>query len=269
VHPFEEVPDPTKPEKLTNELPVDAALGKVDYYEVTGFADHKASAEVWYKLLNLGFRIAAAGGTDAMTNYASLHGPVGLNRTYVRGPRGSLNGDAWLEGLKRGRSFATNGPLLRFTLGDQPIGGELKLKAPADDVKFSATLRSLMPVDHLQIVCNGQVAKDLSLAGSKDSADVSGTLPLAQGGWCLLRTWSNRAEFPILDYYLYASTSPVYVSIEGLPERAPDDARYFIAWIDRVIDAATKHTGYNTDAEKQTVLQQLQAARAVYVEKAK
>jgi TolB protein len=38
VHFFYTVPDPTK-EKLTNALPVDAALGKVDYYEVIGFAD--------------------------------------------------------------------------------------------------------------------------------------------------------------------------------------------------------------------------------------
>ena len=85
-------------------MPVDAALGLVDYYEVLGFADHRASAAVWYRLLNCGLRIAAAGGTDAMTNYASLRGPVGLNRTYVRiadRPAGAAaRRDAWLAGLR-------------------------------------------------------------------------------------------------------------------------------------------------------------------------
>ncbi len=40
VHPFDSYPDPrdsTKP--LTHELPVDVALGKVDYYEAMGFVD--------------------------------------------------------------------------------------------------------------------------------------------------------------------------------------------------------------------------------------
>jgi hypothetical protein len=268
VHPFDHVPDPSK-EELSNELPADAALGKVDYYEVLGFADHKSSAEVWYKLLNLGFRISAAGGTDAMANYASLHGPVGLNRVYVKVPPGPLNAETWLEGLKRGQTFATNGPLLRFTLGEQPVGGEVKLKGVPSQVRFNATLRSMLPLDHLQLVCNGQVAKELSLAPSKDSADLSGTIPLSQSGWCLLRTWSDKAQFPILDYYLYATTSPIYVSVEGAPQRAPKDAQYFVAWMDRVIESASKHPGYNSEAEKQDVLKQLRAARAVYVEKAK
>ena len=74
-------------------------LGKVDYMEILGFSDHRATAAVWYRLLNLGFRIPAAGGTDAMANFASLRGPVGMNRTYVRVP-GEVTVEEWLEGLE-------------------------------------------------------------------------------------------------------------------------------------------------------------------------
>jgi len=109
VHPFDTYPDPAK-EKLTNELPVDVALGKVDYIEVLGFSDHKSTARVWYKLLNCGFHLPTAAGTDAMANFASLRGPVGLNRVYVEVPKGKLDVDPWLANLKRGRTFATNGP---------------------------------------------------------------------------------------------------------------------------------------------------------------
>ena len=58
------VPDPfAKPaQRITDELPVDVALGKLDYMEIVGFSDHKSTAEVWYKLLNLGFKIPAGGG---------------------------------------------------------------------------------------------------------------------------------------------------------------------------------------------------------------
>ena len=44
----------------------------------------RRSAEVWYRLLNCGFRIPAGAGTDAMANYASLRGPVGLNRAFAK-----------------------------------------------------------------------------------------------------------------------------------------------------------------------------------------
>ncbi|PMY59688.1 hypothetical protein, partial [Pseudomonas sp. MPR-R3A] len=57
VHPFDEELHPANPsEPLASELPVDVALGKVDYIEIVGFADHRITAGVWYRLLNLGFR---------------------------------------------------------------------------------------------------------------------------------------------------------------------------------------------------------------------
>ena len=118
VHPFDSVPDPLDAEQsLTHEIPVDVALGKVDYYEAVGFnVDPFATQTVWYRLLNCGFRIPTGAGTDAMTNYASLRGPVGLNRVYVKTPA-PLDHRRFLEALVAGRTFATNGPLLGFTLG--------------------------------------------------------------------------------------------------------------------------------------------------------
>ena len=77
---------------------MDLALGKVDYIEVLGFADHKSTANVWYRLLNCGFRLPTAAGTDAMANFASLRGPVGLNRVYAKVPAGPLNiGSGWIR----------------------------------------------------------------------------------------------------------------------------------------------------------------------------
>ena len=122
VHPYDTFPDPAKDATLTHELPVDAALGKVDYVEVLGFSDHKSTAAVWYRLLNCGFRLPAAAGTDAMANFASLRGPVGLNRVYANVPRGPLDIQSWLSSLKQGHTFATNGPLLGFTLGGRVLG---------------------------------------------------------------------------------------------------------------------------------------------------
>lgn len=266
VHPFDEAPDPfaQSPQTITDELPVDVALGKVDYIEVVGFSDHRATASIWYRLLNLGYRIPAGAGTDAMANYASLRGPVGMNRVFARSSGGQLSEDSLLAALKAGRTFATNGPLLDFTLGGEQPGSTLKLDSAQPAEAFHATLRSVAPVDHLEVVCNGKVAATLRLDGSRESADVDGTVPLAESGWCVLRASSDAAEYPVLDNYVYATTSPVYVSLAGRRERSPEDAKFFVAWIDRMIATTSRYPDWNSAAEKQGVLEQLRRAQEIF-----
>ena len=262
VHPFDSFPDPFRDVSLTAELPADVALGKVDYIEVLGFSDHKSTAAVWYKLLNCGFRLPTAAGTDFMGNYASLRGPIGLNRVYAEVKSGPLTIDPWLAAIKAGHTFATNGPLLRFSLGGQEIGGEVRLDKK-QEVPFSAELKSIVPVDHLQIVCNGKVAREITLEGDRRSAHAQGSIPLDASGWCVLRAFSDKAEYPILDLYPYATTSPAYVSVAGAPVRNAADAAYFVAWVDRLIAAARSNTAWNTDTEKQAVLSMFRDAREI------
>ncbi len=263
VHPFDTFPDPAKDDSLTAELPADVALGKVDYIEVVGFSDHKSTAEVWYKLLNCGFRLPTAAGTDFMGNYASLRGPVGLNRVYAGVDPGPLKIDPWLSAIKSGKTFATNGPLLRFSLGGQAIGGEVRFEKK-QDVHFSAELHSIAPVDHLQIVCNGKVAQELALNRDRTSAQVDGSISIGTSGWCVLRAFSDKAEYPILDLYPYATTSPVYITVAGAPLHNPADATFFVTWMDRLISAARNNSSWNTEAEKQSVLSMLEEAKTKY-----
>ncbi len=266
VHPFDAEPDPANTgAPLTNDLPVGVALGKVDYLEVVGFSNHLATSAVWYRLLDCGFRLPAGAGTDAMADYASLRGPVGLNRVYVR--TGARPGHAaWLAGIRAGRTFATNGPLLEFTLGGKTIGDELRLPAAADAVPLTAVLRSIVPVDHLQVIGNGKVVADLPLEGSRTTASIRRAIPIAASGWYVLRAYADGPAHPVMDIFPYATTSPIYVSVAGAPTRSPEDAGYFAAWIDRLENAARAHRGWNGEAEKEAVLSDLARARAVYQE---
>jgi TolB protein len=266
-HPFDEVPDPSAkpPQAITDELPVDVALGKLDYMEIVGFSDHKSTAAVWYKLLNLGFKLPAGGGTDATTNYAApIRGQVGFDRVYVWTPQWPTTPDTWLENLRQGRTLATNGPLLEFTLGREMVGSELKFADPQAAIPFTAKLASVVPVDHLEVVCNGKVAQNLKLEGARDVGDASGTIPLNESGWCVLRAWSEKADYPVMDNYTYATTSPVYVTIAGKRPYSREDADYFKAWIDRTIEITDKYPDWNSTEEKQEVLKKLRDARAVY-----
>jgi len=269
VHPFDEEPNPfaNPPQRITDELPVDVALGKLDYMEIVGFSDHKATAAVWYRLLNLGFRIPAGAGTDATANYAApIRGIVGMDRVYVWVPAWPLNLAIWMNGLKHGRTFATNGPVINFTLAKEMVGGELNLNASQDAVPFTARLQSIVPVDHLEVVCDGKVVQSLLLDGPKVSADVSGKIPLKESGWCLLRASSDKAEYPVMDNYAYATTSPIYVTVADHKPRSPADAKYFAAWIQRTIEVTEKYPDWNSAAEKELVMKRLREAKKIYEE---
>jgi Tol biopolymer transport system component len=267
VHPFDDYPEPiAKPhETLTNELPVDVALGKVDYMEILGFSDHRSTAHVWYQLLNLGFRIPAAGGTDAMANYSSLRGPVGMNRVYARVGGGDLSPAEWMASLKAGHSFATNGPLLGFTLGGAGIGDELTFAGAEPRVAFSVRMRSIVAVDHLDLVCNGRVVRSFVRGKPLDHGDFSGSIALKDSGWCVVRASTDAGRYPVLDTYVYATTSPIYITVGGRKPRSPDDARYFAAWMDRIAETTSAYPDWNNAAEKSMVLERLQQAKAVFV----
>lgn len=265
VHPYDPVPpDPDKDESLTHELPVDVALGKVDYIEVMGFSDPQGTAAIWYRLLNCGFRLPTAAGTDAMANFASLRGPVGLNRVYAEVPPGRLDVHPWLESIKHGKTFATNGPLLGFSMGGREVGDDLKLPAGENKIQFKAWMRSFVPIDHLQVVCNGDVAQDLKIGPDHRFADASDAVTISHSGWCVLRAFSDKPEYPILDAYPYATTSPVYITVAGSKTQSPKDAAFFVKWIDRMTESASHNTDWNTDAEKKAVLDLLSYARKIY-----
>lgn len=287
VHPFDApAPDPFKDARVSYAFPADVAHGKVDYFEVMGFSDHLITSDVWYRLLNLGYRIPAAAGTDAMMNYASLRGPLGLVRVYVKVPvyperraatRRAGPGSAadsrqrlmrdWLDGLRAGRTFVTNGPLLAFRLGEKEIGDELRLPAGENKVAFAASVRSIVPLDHVQVICNGEVVRELPLSADRMSAEVKDSVTLSRSGWCILRAYAEKATHPILDLYPFASTSPIYVSAGGQQPRSPNDAAFFVKWMERVLEFARARTNWNTPAERDAVLTYLEKARALFAVK--
>ena len=216
-------------------------------------------------MLNLGYRIPAGAGTDATADYAApIRGHVGMDRVYVRVPAFPPTVDSWKEALKKGRTFATNGPLIEFSLGGLQVGDELKFDGEQAAVPFTAKLRSIVPVDHFEVVCNGRVAATLTLEGELDSGDVKGTLPLKESGWCVLRASSDNAEYPVLDKYVYATTSPIYVTIGGKAPHSTEDAKYFEAWIERTIDVTSRHPDWNSPAEREYVLKRMLQAKDIY-----
>ena len=267
VHPFQEVFDFDRGDQTTHGFPVDAALGKLDYIEVVGFSDHLATAAIWYRLLNTGVRLAAGAGTDAMANYASLRGHVGMGRVFVKS--GKLDYRAWLGALRAGRTFATNGPLLRFSIDGREPGDEVRLPSGPRRLTARVSLRSIVAVDSLEIVANGVVVHSVPLAGDRTSADATVTLTATASGWYTLRAFSRQSRHPTLDIYPFATTSPIYLTVGGAPMRSPADAHYFVQWLDQLAPQVQAHQGWNDERERDRVLGDIVAARAFFMERSR
>lgn len=263
VHPFEQSEVfPDQAPTLMNELPVDAALRKVDYYELIGFSDHKASEQVWYKLLNCGLRIPAAAGTDAMANYASLRGPVGLNRVYVKADE-ALDANLFETKLKAGKSFVTNGPIVGLTIENAQPGERIDINPKGQSLSYAGFLRSNVSVDHVEIIWNGEVVATHSLKGPAKSADLKGTIKVNGSGWILLRAWSKEAHPDLPDLYPYASTNPIYIQSSVNNRQQKIAAEYFLKWVTR-IESKINDLVFRSDAEKQMVIKDVQQAKTFY-----
>jgi hypothetical protein len=97
-----------------------------------------------------------------------------------------------------------------------------------------------------------------------DHVSVEGSIPVAASGWCVLRAASDGGRHPVLDNYVYATTSPIYLTVAGAAPRSAQDARFFQAWIDRVAATTAAYPDWNNGDEKTHVLERLRQARAVF-----
>ena len=83
----------------------------------------------------------------------------------------------------------------------------------------------------------------------------------------MLRAFTAHAEYPVLDNFVYATTSPVYVSLHG-GDAALAGGRALFRGVDRPSAGDDRRlSGLELSGEKAGVLQQLKDARAVYAAK--
>jgi hypothetical protein len=237
--PFPFGKDLAKANAAARELPIDAVLGVVHAIDLMSYnSDEDLSAELWYRLLNCGFKLSACVGTDALLDRSTE--PLGGDRVYVM-TAGPLTMQSWLDGLKGGRSFVTNGPILTLEVnGKSP--GETSELAEAGNVRVAVTVESYVPFNKIDVIVNGKVA-----AHDEPAGDLAGLrvrrfdvqLPIGRSSWIALRV--RGPESPIVfDGPVWAHTSPVYVKIAGQRIASRQDAEYFIDWIEqmlRVVDA--------------------------------
>jgi hypothetical protein len=192
-------------------------LGKVDALQVDGIWGLFNDAYPWYSLLNCGFRIPLAGGSGKSSNREAL----GSVRTYARlKPGEEFTYKNWIEAVRAGRTFVTNGPLLTFTVNDVDPGDAVNLPGPSASVHVHAEARGHTPFEKLELVANGKVIADCSAGGSPARAVLDLDIPIRESGWMAARCSGTEAIYASgQSDPIGAHTSPVYIGIEGGPQR--------------------------------------------------
>lgn len=261
THPSNNADDPYDQPYSAKGLPVDAALGLVDCADVMGNVYPKV-IPFWYRLLNAGFRLPASAGTDCFLNRVYM-APPGWGRVYVK-VDGDFTYSKWVGGLKRGRSFVSNGPVLQFTANKAGLGDTIQLEKPGT-VRVNGSFQAAYPLEEFAVIFNGQTVAGGKLSSPGKTGNLVKEITIKESGWLALRAsgksvrhWWGREHG--------AHTNPIYVKIAGHPQPVRESAEYFINWIERLERDLEKRNRIPL-GEKFDVQKHLDLAKQVYLSK--
>lgn len=203
----------------------------------------------WYHLMNCGFPLKASGETD----FPCISGSrVGQGRVYVQlGKVDRIDFTAWCEGLRKGRSYISDGyaHALEFTVGGKSPGDELKLAeggkvavkakaAFAANPVLGTAVGAALPAGKtrkVELVVNGVAVAAKDVLADDQVHELSFEVPIERSSWVALR------HFPQMH------TNPVNVLVGGKPIRA---SRQSALWCLGTIDQLWRVRARNIDEKE-------------------
>jgi hypothetical protein len=215
-------------------LAIDLPSRLVDFLEILQRGTEEWWA--WYEILNAGFRVAPTAGTD----YPCIASYPGRERFYTK-VEGPLTYAAWIDGIRRGRTFVTNGPMLEFRVADKEIGEEVVAERPGSVTVGGRVLfdRKHDIVQKLELIENGQVIGSFPLLG--EASEISFRVPyeIRENSWLALRArGGKRDEGSGFSGRSLAHSAPVYVTLRNAPPLSQSPLAKSLAkmWMARLDD---------------------------------
>ncbi|MFN7933597.1 MAG: CehA/McbA family metallohydrolase [Bryobacteraceae bacterium] len=229
------------------EIPVAAALGLVNAYNVAdGLA---ADYERYYRLLNCGLPITASTGTDWWI--------YDHNRVFVQ-VEGPFTYDSWIAGLRAGRTFVSNGPLLLLTVDGKGPGSTV---APRGKIQVSAEVVSRIPFERIEIVRDGRVVADQPSVGGTE-VRLERELEVEEGGWIAARVSGSAKTYA--GYPVFAHTSPVYLRVDGTPYRKAEAIGACVDEVERSMRLIAKTYRFDSDGQRAMAVGKFREGREAF-----
>ncbi len=203
-------------------LSIDVPMGKVDFVDILQFGVLKT--DLYYDYLNLGYPLTATAGSDWPMDLAGIVSATpGDGRMYCHIGERLFSADAWLDAMKRGRTFVTNGPMLELSIHDALPGDIIHLQENKLLQVHARTwgCREYSLADQLQIVRNGDVIAETD-ASRERQEELLDTVEIASGfgGWIAARAMGADGS--------RAHTTPIYIIREGFRFWKFDTINYLI-----------------------------------------
>jgi len=183
-------------------LALTVPFGVVEFVEIMqlGFMD----MELYYDILNLGYRVTPMAGTDSP--YLNL---FGADRFYVKLNR-AFSPEAWFDAFQQGRSFVTSGPMLELDVSDHGLGSKMRINAGEMlSVKASASVNpTIDKLDRLELVVHGDVVACTASSDGAEQLALDHTLTPDEGRWLAVRAYGKGGS--------QAHSGAVYVLVDDV-----------------------------------------------------
>lgn len=211
-------------------------IAKVDLYELSNNSVWRAP---------FGFR---ATSTRPAGTASGVHPvPLGHSRVYVH-LDGPFNSNAWIEGLRQGRSFVTTGPML-FAKVDGKYPGHVFEQTEERSKAIPVDISSLSgrPIARIEVLVNGIVAKTITPQNTKTpdnafSTDATIRLSVAETSWIAVRSIQPMDD----GRNRFAHTAPWHIEIaEKLIRHRKKEIDFLIR---RVADEIKRNEGILNEA---------------------
>ncbi|MCB0108012.1 MAG: CehA/McbA family metallohydrolase, partial [Caldilineaceae bacterium] len=234
------------------EAPVATALGKLDAFNLFDPYWMDPEYDLWYALLNCGFKLPASTGSDWFVCSA--------NRVYAY-TGGPFHYADWVSALQAGRTFITNGPALTLTVNEQLPGATIQTDVGAPltvDVRW----QSHYAVQRVELIWNGQVVETLQIPQGATVGALTAEVPARSDGWLAARLSSQVRD----SFYqpLFAHTSPVYITTGIQAPEVAAAARFFDQAIDGALNWVQQRGKFRNAQQRQEVLALFKEGQAVY-----
>ncbi|MFO1497777.1 MAG: CehA/McbA family metallohydrolase [Verrucomicrobiota bacterium] len=272
------------------QLPVGLALGLVDGIELLTWNDPvqlpnhwspwlnsgmsqaefpvMRAVDLYYQFLNAGFRVPIAAGTDKF--YEEI--PLGSNRTYARVEE-PVSYASWLAGVRAGKTFVSNGPMLELSIGRH---------RPGDIVEFSGTnclqaraqACSILPFTTLEIVWNGEVVGHRTVPipqnpppGGLYSMEIEARVPMARSGWLAARVVDHpdlRNRILPRGVSVFAHTSPIYFLRDGRKVREEASIAYLRKYVQGLLHWLDTNPPFVRETDREQARRDAEQALQLY-----
>ncbi|MBI1829895.1 MAG: hypothetical protein HYR84_00425 [Planctomycetes bacterium] len=236
----------------------DLILGDIDAYELVheGGLPSRDLAE-YYGLCDAELVVPLVAASAKKRNKDR----VGSMRTYAHLPADvPLSYTAWIEAVRSGRTYVSNGPILRFTI-DGSVPGIAREVSPEHAVMhIRVEARCWSAFEGVELLWNGEPLERASPDSERPArALLDYELSIEESGWLAVRCTGDG---------VLAHSSAVAVRRSDAPKWAPPQVvRRFLDELDRMLQWAKNEARCETAAQRERLCHVFEEARTVLAKK--